>query len=220
NKKLADRLIQEANEVLSFIRKRSECKKFMKQFVPPKRGRSHTKVMNGFSDSGINFIEDVALASVDTLKKTGLSDEEAETLKTEAIALVAKNQLKDIGVSTVSLKRYQESGFLTPEDILLAHPAYLSLKAGISIDTVTKHVSLIAEALGRPEPEKISKKALEAGKNELTGLHGVGDTTLENLYKAGIYDKKTLAAADAAKAAMLSGLSKDHVKKLQAASGI
>ncbi len=220
NKKLADRLIQEANEVLSFIRKRSECKKFMKQFVPPKRGRSHTKVMNGFSDSGINFIEDVALASVDTLKKTGLSIEEAETLKTEAIALVAKNQLKDMGVSTVSLKRYQEAGFLTPEDILLAHPAYLSLKAGISIDTVTKHVSLIAEALGRPEPEKISKKALETGKNELTGLHGVGDSTLENLYKAGIYDKKTLAAADAAKAAMLSGLSKDHVKKLQAASGI
>lgn len=216
-KKLAEKLILEANEVLNFIRRRSECKKFMKQYVPPKRGRSHTKVMNGFAESGINFIEDIAIASVSSLKKTGLSDDEANTLKVEAITLVAKNKLKDIGVSTVSLKRYQEAGFITPEDIISAHPAYLSLKTGISIETVIKHVALIAQSLGKPEPEKISKKSFESGRKEIMAIPGVGEAMLENLYRAGIYDKKTLVATDAVKAAKLSGLSKEHVKKLQAA---
>ncbi|HOJ95549.1 MAG TPA: DNA topoisomerase I [Methanospirillum sp.] len=215
-KKLADALIHEANDVLDLIRRRSECKKFMKQFVPPKRGRSHTKVMNGFAESGINCIGDIASASLESLKKTGLSEEEAKTLKEEAIALVAKNQLKDIGIPAVSLKRYQEAGFLTPEDIASAHPAYLAIKTGISIETVIRHATLIAQALGRPDPVKISKKAFEAGRTELLALPGVGESTLEHLYRAGIYDKKTLDTADTAIASKLSGLSKDHVKKLQA----
>ena len=219
-KKQAETLIHEANDVLDLIRRRSECKKFMKQFVPPKRGRSHTKVMNGFTESGINCIGDIASATIESLKKTGLSEEEAKTLKTEAISLVAKNQLKDIGIPAVSLKRYQEAGFLTPEDIASAHPAYLAFKTGISIETVGKHVTLIAQSLGKPDPVKISKKAFESGKIELTSLPGVGESTLEHLYRAGIFDKKSLISADPAKVAKSGGLSKDHLKKLQAAAGV
>jgi DNA topoisomerase-1 len=158
---------------------------------------------------------DIASASLESLKKTGLSEEEAKTLKEEAIALVAKNQLKDIGIPAVSLKRYQEAGFLTPEDIASAHPAYLAIKTGISIETVIRHATLITQALGRPDPVKISKKAFEAGRSELLALPGVGESTLEHLYRAGIYDKKTLDAADTATAARLSGLSKDHVKNFR-----
>jgi DNA topoisomerase-1 len=217
-KKQAETLIHEANDVLDLIRRRSECKKFMKQFVPPKRGRSHTKVMNGFTESGIDCIGDIASATIESLKKTGLSEEEAKTLKTEAISLVAKNQLKDIGIPAVSLKRYQEAGFLTPEDIASAHPAYLAFKTGISIETVGKHATLITQSLGKPDPVKISKKAFESGKIELTSLPGVGESTLEHLYRAGIFDKKSLISADPAKVAKSGGLSKDHLKKLQAAA--
>ncbi len=217
-KKQAETLIHEANDVLDLIRRRSECKKFMKQFVPPKRGRSHTKVMNGFTESGINCIGDIASATIESLKKTGLSEEEAKTLKSEAISLIAKNQLKDIGIPAVSLKRYQEAGFLTPEDIASAHPAYLAFKTGISIETVGKHATLITQSLGKPDPVKISKKAFESGKIELTSLPGVGESTLEHLYRAGIFDKKSLISADPAKVAKSGGLSKDHLKKLQAAA--
>lgn len=218
-KKQAETLIHEANDVLDLIRRRSECKKFMKQFVPPKRGRSHTKVMNGFTESGINCIGDIASAPIESLKKSGLSEEEATTLKSEAVSLVAKNQLRDIGVPAVSLKRYQESGFLTPEEIASAHPAYLSFKTGISIETVVKHATLITQSLGKPDPVKISKKAFESGKTELTAIPGVGESTLEHLYHAGIFDKKSLISADAAKVAKSNGLSKDHLKKLQSAAG-
>jgi len=220
SKKQADTILREANEVLDIIRKRSECKKFMKQFIPPKRGRSHTKVMNGFAESGINSVEDIASAAIECLKKTGLSEEEAHTLKNEAISLVSKNKLKDIGIPAVSLKKYQEAGFLTPEDIVSAHPAYLAIKTGISIETVVKHVTLIAQSLGKPEPVKISKKVFDSGKNELIAIPGVGESTLEHLYRAGIIDKKTLLAAEPVQAAKLTGLSKDHVKKLQTAAGV
>jgi len=214
-KKLAEIIIKEANEVLDLIRRRSECKKFMKQFVPPKRGRSHTKVMNGFAESGINCIGDIATATLESLKKTGLSDEEAKTLKDEAISLIAKNHLREIGIPAVSLKRYQEAGFLSPEEIASSHPAFISLKTGISIETVGKHLSLITQSLGKPDPVKISKKAFESGKAELMSIPGVGESTLEQLYSVGIFDKKSLIGADTAKAATTSGLSKDHLKKLQ-----
>jgi DNA topoisomerase-1 len=214
-KKLAEIIIKEANEVLDLIRRRSECKKFMKQFVPPKRGRSHTKVMNGFAESGINCIGDIATATLESLKKTGLSDEEAKTLKDEAISLIAKNHLREIGIPAVSLKRYQEAGFLSPEEIASSHPAFISLKTGISIETVGKHLSLITQSLGKPDPVKISKKAFESGKAELMSIPGVGESTLEQLYSVGIFDKKSLIGADTAKSAKTSGLSKDHLKKLQ-----
>ena len=175
--------------------------------------------MNGFTESGINCIGDIASAPVESLKKSGLSEEEATTLKSEAVSLVAKNQLRDIGVPAVSLKRYQESGFLTPEEIASAHPAYLSFKTGISIETVVKHATLITQSLGKPDPVKISKKAFESGKTELTAIPGVGESTLEHLYHAGIFDKKSLISADAAKVAKSNGLSKDHLKKLQSAAG-
>ena len=176
--------------------------------------------MNGFAESGINSVEDIASAAIECLKKTGLSEEEAHTLKNEAISLVSKHKLKDIGIPAVSLKKYQEAGFLTPEDIVSAHPAYLAIKTGISIETVVKHVTLIAQSLGKPEPVKISKKVFDSGKNELIAIPGVGESTLEHLYRAGIIDKKTLLAAEPVQAAKLTGLSKDHVKKLQTAAGV
>lgn len=216
-KGLAVKIIKESGEVLELIRKRSECKKFMKQFVPPKRGRSHTKVMNGFAESGIDSISDIVDSSVEKLKKAGLNDEEAKTLKDEALLLTAKNTLRDIGISAVSLKRYQEAGFITPEMLLGSHPTYISAKTGVSVETVGKHMALIAEALQIPPPEKISKKQMDAGREELQAISGVGDDTLLKLYQGGVFDKKTLLAAKPDETAKKSGMKKETITKFQAA---
>ncbi|PWR71824.1 DNA topoisomerase I [Methanospirillum stamsii] len=216
--KQADTLIREANDVLDFIRKRSECKKFMKQFVPPKRGRSHSKVMNGFAECGINSIGDIVTSSHDLLKKSGLSDEEAKTLKNEAGLLIAKQQLKDMGIPAISLKKYHEAGFITPEQIFASHPAILSHKCGISIDTVNKHLTLIASALNKPAPEKISKKQFESGREELLSIPDISETALLKLYQAGIIDKKSLRTANPVGVIKNSGLSKDMVYKIREAA--
>ena len=215
-KKNADAIINDALKVLDLIRKRSECKKFMKQYIPPKRGRSHTKVMTGFIESGINCIEDIASSEVGILKKTGLNDEEARLLKDEALQYTSRNRLRDMGISSVSLKRYQESSFITPEMIVAAHPAYLSLKTGISVDTVSKHLHQISQALNIPEPVKISRKQMESGRNELLSLKGMNEMLLEQFYLCGIFNYSSLKTANPSNIVKISGLTVEQIKKLQA----
>ncbi len=215
-KNLAEKLIRETTEVMDLLKKRSECKKFMKQFVPPKRGRSHTKVMTAFVAAGINSIEDLSNGTVENLKKAGLTEEEAATLKTEATLLSSKNRLKEMGIPPATLKKYQEAGFVGPEELLAIHPTYISLKTGVSIETVIRHITLVTEALHKQPPAKISKKQLEKGREELLSLKGVGEALLGQFYLAGIFDKKTLLAANPERAAKVSGISKEKIGQFQA----
>jgi len=219
NKKVAESIIRESLSVLELIRKRSECKKFMKQYIPPKRGRSHTKVMTGFTGSGVNSIEDIASSDISILKKAGLNDDEAKLLKNEAMQHASRNRLRDMGISAVSIKRYQESGFITPEMIISAHPAYVSLKTGISVDTVIKHLILISGALDLNTPQKISKKQIDSGRIELLSLKGVNESLLEQFYLGGIYNKKSLITANPSVIAKISGLSTERIRKIQADAG-
>jgi DNA topoisomerase I len=216
-KKVALDLIRDTTDVMALLKKRSECKKFMKQFVPPKRGRSHTKVMTAFTASGINSVEDLAMVSVESLKKAGLSEEEANTLKVEAGLLTCKNHLKQIGIPTASLRKYQEAGFIGPEDLLGSHPAYISLKSGVSIETAGKHITLIAQALKKEPPTKLTKKHLEKGREELLQIKGISEAMLEQFYLAGIIDFKSLKTANPEKTAKVSGISKEKIKQFQGA---
>ncbi|WP_319578139.1 DNA topoisomerase I [uncultured Methanospirillum sp.] len=220
SKKIAEQLIRETADVLALLKKRSECKKFMKQYVPPKRGRSHTKVMSAFTASGINSIEDLSTVCVENLTKAGLTEEEANTLKAEAVLLTSKNQLREVGIPSASLRKYQEAGFIGPEDLLGTHQTYISLKSGVSIETVGKHITLIAESHRQQPPAKITKKHLEKGREELLKLKGVSEAMLEQLYCAGIFDLKSLKAATPEKAAKISGISKDRIKQFQAAAPV
>lgn len=83
-----------------------------------------------------------------------------------------------------------------------------------------KHLSLISQALKKPEPIKITKKQLESGKDELLSIPGIGESILEHLYHAGIINKITLQKADISGISTNSGLSKEHIKKLKAAAGV
>jgi DNA topoisomerase-1 len=220
SKKAAETLIRETTDIMAILKQRSECKKFMKQFIPPKRGRSHTKVMTSFTAMGMNSIMDLSHGNIESLKKAGLTEEEATTLKTEAILFTSKNRLKAMGIPAASLKKYQEAGFVSPEDILSTHPAYISIKTGISVETVTKHFTLIAEALKADLPVKISNKQFEKGREELLSLKGAGEVVLEQFYSAGIVNLKTLIEANPDLAANKSGLSKDKIRQFQAASQV
>jgi DNA topoisomerase-1 len=176
--------------------------------------------MTAFTTSGINCIGDIAHVSVDVLQKAGLNEEEATTLKTEATLLTSKNKLKEAGVPAASLKKYQEAGFIGPEDLLASHPAYISLKTGVSIETVGKHITLIAEAFKAKPPVKISKKSFEKGREELLALKGLNESMLEQMYLAGIYDLKSLKAITIDSAAKASGISKDKIKQFKAAAPV
>jgi len=217
-KKTAETLIRDTTDVLAILKQRSECKKFMKQFVPPKRGRSHTKVMTAFVACGINSIADLSHAPLENLKKAGLSEEEATKLKEESLLLSCKNQMKDIGVPAVTLKKYQAAGFIGPEELLAIHPAYISIKSGVSIETVIKHVTQIAKSFHKEPPVKISKKSLDKGREEILNLKGTTESMLEQLYLAGIYDLKSLKSASTERASKVSGIAKELIKQFQTAA--
>lgn len=211
----AEVLVSEANDVLEILRKRSELKKFVRKIIPPKRGRSHAKVLNSFFDAGINDLGSLARSDKKSLEKMKLSGDEAENLINEARIVFNKDLLKSYGVPAVSLKKYMEAGFTTPEDFCYIHPALLSLRTGLNIDTVYKHVTMVCEHAGVRPPEKISKKELESGRKELLSIDGIGESMLEKLYMAGIVDKERLCRADPEELSKLTGISTGKITYFQ-----
>lgn len=211
----SDKLISEANEVLERLRKRSELRRFVRKIVRPKRGRSHAKIINSFFDAGIEDIGSLARSNKKKLEKMNLSGEEAESLIHEAKLVYNKGLLKEYGVPAVSLKKYFDAGFITPENFCYLHPAFLSLKTGLNIDTVYKHVNKVCEGAGANPPEKVSKKELESGRKELLSIEGLGDAMLEKLYMAGIINKEKLCKANPEQVFRLTGISAEKITSFQ-----
>jgi len=210
-----EKLVSEANDVLDRLRKRSELKRFVRKIIPPKRGRSHAKVLNSFFDAGIEDIGTLAHSDKKKLEKMKLSGDEAESLVHEAKLVYNRELLKGYGVPAVSLKKYFEAGIITPEDFCYLHTAFLSSKTGLNIDTVYKHAVKVCEATGVKLPEKVSKKELESGRKELLDIDGLGEAILEKLYMAGIIDMKRLCDADPEELSKLTGISKEKITYFQ-----
>jgi DNA topoisomerase-1 len=205
----------EADDVLELLRKRSELKKFVRKIIPPKRGRSHAKVLNSFFEAGIEDIGSLARSDKKKLEKMKLSADEAESLVHEARLVYNKELLKGYGVPAVSLKKYFDAGFITPEDFCYIHPAYLSAKSGLNIDTVYKHTAKVCEATGMKLPEKVSKKELESGRKELLSIEGLGESMLDKLYMAGIVNKEKLCKADPEQTSKLTGIPSGKITYFQ-----
>ncbi|MBN2734133.1 MAG: DNA topoisomerase I [Methanomicrobiaceae archaeon] len=208
-------LRKDAEEILELLRKRSELRKFVRKIIPPRRGRSHAKVLNAIIESGINDIADLSKTDKKTLQKMHLSEQEAEALIYDAKSLYNKELLKSYGIPGVSLKKYMEAGFISPEDFCFIHPAYLSTKTGINIDTVYKHVGMVCNARGLVPPKKLTKKAFETGKKELLEVKGIGETLIEKLFFAGITDTDMLKKANPAVLSKKAGISEEKIRQLQ-----
>ena len=213
----AETILDEAEEVLVLLRKRSELRKFVRKTIPPRRGRSHSKVVNAFHDAGINEIGDLASKTPKKLTKMHVSEKEAEDLISGAREIHNTRLLKEYGVPAVSLKKYMAAGIMTPADFCSLHPAYLSTASGLRITTVHGHVEKVCTAMGVGLPVKVTQKRLDAGREELLSTPGLGEAALLKLYRAGIVDVSGLLSCDPALTAGKSGISEDKIKKYIAA---
>jgi DNA topoisomerase-1 len=203
---VAANLAVEAEEVLNILRRRSELRKFLRKVVPPRRGRSHAKIFAKLLDEGIGDIAALSRARPATLKKAGIGETEAEELLTSAREICHERTLKEAGVPAVSLKKYREAAITSPDAFCLLPIPYLASKTGLNPETVHKHVEMVCRHLDRPVPAKVPRKAFERGREELLAVPGIGEATLEKLMLAGIYDRATLASADPAEVAAVTGI--------------
>jgi len=210
--KAAD-IIREAGEVLDLLRRRSDCRKFVRKHLPPRKGRSHSTIVKKLHEAGINDVGELGSVSRSVLRKAGIGEQEAATLQENAKRLSDERILREIGIPAVSLKKYFEAGISSPDDFTGLHPAYISIKSGIGPDTVFRHTDLVCRALSRPAPEKITKSVLEKGRQELLTIHGIGEATIEKLYRAGIIDKKTLCSRPAGEISSASGIPEEKIRE-------
>jgi len=182
--------------VLDLLRRRSECKKFVRRYLIPRKGRSNALVMKNLHKAGIDDIGGLAAAGPEKLRELGISEKEAVTLVAEAKAEAAEKRMKETGIPAASLKKYLAAGIAHPEEICSAHPLLLSEKTGLSVDAVQRHAAAIREKYGLPAPAKVPKGQLEKGRTELMKIPGIGEWVLGQLYRAGVYDRATLEQAD------------------------
>ncbi len=213
----AQKLITDAGSVLDKLRRRSECRKFMRERLVPRKGRSSAKILTTLKEMGITELSGLAHADAATLKKAGISDTETEQILTEAKITYYGQKLKEIGIPAVSLKKYLAAGIITPEMFCNRPPATLCKLTGMSAATVQRHVDLVCTFLNKPVVKKIPKASAQKGKKELLAIKGVTEATIERLSLAGIFNTTALLSADAEKVARDSAITIEKIKELQAA---
>lgn len=196
SRKKAESLQQSAEGVIACLKRRTEMKKFIRTHITPRRGRSPVKVANTLIEAGVGDITALGKADSALLKEAGVVGEEAETLISEAKKESDSRILRDLGIPAASLKKYLAAGITAPEDFIRTHPAGISIASGVTIETVIKHVSLITDYYSLKSPGKITNAAFRKGRSDLLELPGVGEATLRKLADSGIYDRKSLLAAE------------------------
>jgi DNA topoisomerase-1 len=213
----AKQLLAGASDVLVLLRRRSELRKFVRAHLPPKRGRSQSGIVKILYSHGINDIRALATADPSLLLGAGMKEAEAELLQREARALCGDRALREAGVPAASLKKYREAGITSPEDFCFLHPAFLSTKTGLSLETVYRHVEMVCKTMGVKPPARISKEALKEGRAGLLSLPGMDEAMLEKLYRAGIVNVEVLRKAEAPALAAATGIPVEKVRQLIAA---
>jgi DNA topoisomerase-1 len=216
DEKTAEVLVSEANDVLDRLRRRSELKKFIRAEIPPRRGRSHAKIAKKLLEVGIDDITSLAAAKPEKIAQVGISAEEATGLSEKSRALCSERRLREVGLPAVSIKKYVGAGIQGPEDFAALHPAYISTVSGIRVETVYRHAEAACTAAGLEPPARITQKKLEKGREELLAIPGLGEATLEKLYKAGITDAASLATADPTEASRKSGIPAAKIREYSA----
>lgn len=212
----AEKLISESGGVLEKLRRRSECRKFIREHLIPRKGRSYSKILAAIKAAGIMEMAGLAEASVATLKSAGVGDTEAEELLTNARNAYHGQVLKEIGIPAVSLKKYLSAGITTPEMFCSVPPSSLSDKTGMSLSTVNRHVEIVCKYLNKPAPKKFSKLQIERGKKELMRIKGMSEPAVGKLAGAGIIDASALIAGDATKIAGETGIPAKTILEYQA----
>jgi DNA topoisomerase-1 len=211
----AQQLIDGAVQELGRLRRRSECRKFMRDHLIPRKGRSYARIMSALKESGITDLSGLAQADPGILKKAGVTETEAEQLLMDAKALYHGKVLKEIGIPAVSLKKYMAAGITSPEAICTEPAAALSELTGMNLDTVNRHIEKVCRYLNRPVPKKVSKLQIEKGKKELLAIKGLSEPALEKLFRSGIVDGTALLLADPHQMSLETGIPESKIKEYQ-----
>ncbi|HVP24885.1 MAG TPA: DNA topoisomerase I [Methanomicrobiales archaeon] len=208
----ARRLLAGAGDALALLRRRSELRRFLRAHLPPRKGRSRAELMKRLSEKGIEDLPSLSRADAATLGEAGIGPKEAAGLLGEARSARDARVLRDAGIPAASLKRYQEAGFARPEDFCFLHPVFLADRTGLSLDTVYRHATLVCEALGSKPPVKVPKARVDKGRQELLGVPGLGEATLEKFHRAGILDRDDLRSADPVDLAKKTGIDPSAIR--------
>jgi DNA topoisomerase-1 len=211
----AARIVADAGTMLGKLRKLSECRKFLRDRLIPRKGRSYAKIMDCLKEQGIADLAGLAKADAAALKTAGIGEAEAATVLTEAKNTYYGQMLREMGIPAVSLKKYLAAGFTTPDAFCELAPETLSERTGMSAGTVQKHVEMVCRALGRAAPKKVSKIRAEKGRKELLTVKGITGPVAEKLILAGVTDGMSLAAADPAAVARESGIPVKKIREFQ-----
>jgi DNA topoisomerase-1 len=211
----ATKIVAESGDVLDLLRRRSDCRKFVRKHLPPRRGRSPASVIRKLHEAGIDDITDLSNADKKILKGVGVGEKEADILLSESKKLRAKRELKEIGIPAVSLKKYQAAGVTGPSDLLDYPYVYISAISGVGLDTVYRHVETVASALGRKAPEKYSKARVEKGKKALLEVKGIGEALYEKLLSAGIIEPAQLLETKTDEISRLSGIPSEKLEEFK-----
>ena len=208
-------LIQGAGRVLESLKKRTECRKFMRDRLIPRKGRSYAKIQASLKESGISELSDLARADTATLRNAGIGEQEAEQLIGDAKVVYNSQILREIGIPAVSLKKYIAAGIITPDAFCTHSPAALSDLTGMSVSTVQKHVELVCSYLKKPVPKKVPKPAIERGKKQLLAVRGITESMLIKLAQADIIDAESLLSAKPEETAEKSGIPGPKIAEFQ-----
>jgi DNA topoisomerase-1 len=210
-------LISDAGSVLEKLRRRSECRKFMRDNLIPRKGRSYSKILTALKNAGITELSGLVHADVAMLKAAGIGEEEAVQVLAEAKIVYYGQVLKEIGIPAVSLKKYVAAGITSPEEFCTHSPEALSKLTSMSPATVQRHVGLVCTYLKKPVPKKFTKTQIERGKKELLAIKGLDKAMIEKLSRAGIINATCLLEADPAKLAAETGIMAHVIQDFQKA---
>jgi DNA topoisomerase-1 len=202
----AGKLIHGAGVVLESLRRRSEFRKFLRDVLVPRKGRSYAKIMTSLKGSGVTELADLVRVDTSVLKKAGISETEAEQVLSQGRTVYNSQLLKEIGIPAVSLKKYLAAGIGDPEAFCTHTSEALSTLTGVSPATVHRHIEMVCNYLKRPIPVKYSKAQLDRGKKDLLKIKGLNEATIVKLFQAGIITSSALLIADPVKAAEKSGI--------------
>jgi DNA topoisomerase-1 len=211
----AQQLIQDAMMEMEILRRRSECRKFVRDNLAPKKGRSYAAIMKVLKNAGIHDIAALARADAAVFKSAGVGEKEAKQVIAGAQALSTSQTFKEIGIPVPSIKKYRAAGITTAEEFCALHPVMLSERAGISLDTVYRHAGLVCRHINRPVPGKVTKLQLEKGRKELLTIHGMTELITGQLLLAGIVDGTGLLSADPECIAARTGIPAETIRNFQ-----
>jgi DNA topoisomerase-1 len=208
-------LILEAETEMTLLKKRSECRKFLRNHLAPRKGRSYATILKVLKEAGINEIPGLARADVAVLKRAGINEQEAKKVIEEARAMNAMHIFKEIGIPALSIRKYHAAGISSPEDFCTHHPLVLSEKSGISPDTVYRHAGLVCHYLNRPSPKKMTRLQLEKSKKELLTIRGINESMIIPLLQEEVVGAASLLAADAQALSARTGIPVQKITEIQ-----